>query len=331
MTPTSLAVNWPALADALSVGLILLDSKGRVLHWNAWVTRHSGVALDQAQGLDLDKIFPQELPLPFRNAVRNALQRRMPIVLSNVLHHSPLPLFSRHEHRAGNLRIPQSVTITPVPQPDAPHLCLIQVTDISVLAKRERVLQTRTDKLSREALVDGLTGVYNRKYFDQKLRVELERAQRSQAPLSLIMLDVDSFKAYNDTYGHPAGDRVLITIADAAREQLNRSTDVLARYGGEEFAAVLPASDKLGAQVMAEKIRRAVETLAIPHAASTVGQHVTVSLGVACHDTRQHCTAPELLELADRALYDAKRNGRNQVRWVLSGAAPLDTFPSTLR
>lgn len=331
MVPTSLAVSWPALADALQLGLILLDSKGRVLHWNAWITRHSGVALDEAQGLELNKAFAQELSTPFRNAVRNALERRMPIVLSNVLHHSPLPLFSRHEHRAGDLRIPQSITLTPVHQPDAPHLCLIQVSDISVLAKRERVLQTRTDKLSREALVDGLTGVYNRKYFDQKLRVELERAQRSHAPLSLIMLDVDSFKAYNDTYGHPAGDRVLITVADAAREQLNRSTDVLARYGGEEFAAVLPGSDKQGAQVMAEKIRRAVEALGIAHMGSTVGGFVTVSLGVACHDTRQSCSAVELLELADRALYDAKRNGRNQVRWVLSGLAPLDSFPSSVR
>lgn len=330
MVPPSLAMSWPVLADALQLGLILLDSKGRVLHWNAWITRHSGVALDEAQGLELSKAFAQELSLPFRNAVRNVLERRMPIVLSNVLHHSPLPLFSRHEHRAGDLRIPQSITITPVHQPDAPHLCLIQVTDISVLAKRERVLQTRTDKLSREALVDGLTGAYNRKYFDQKLRVELERAQRSQAPLSLIMLDVDSFKAYNDTYGHPAGDRVLITIADAAREQLNRSTDVLARYGGEEFAAVLPGSDKQGAQVMAEKIRRAVEALAIAHTGSTVGKLVTVSLGVACHDTRRPCSGVELLELADRALYDAKRNGRNQVRWALSGMAPLDSFPSTV-
>lgn len=327
MTPTSLQVNWAQLADVVAMGLILLDGDGCVLHWNAWVCRHSGIALAQAQGRTLEDIFPQALSQPFRNAVRNALQRRLPIVLSNVLHHSPLPLFARHEHRSVDQRMPQSVTITPVLQPSAHHLCLIQVSDISVLAKRERVLQSRTDKLSREAVVDGLTGVYNRKYFDQKLRAELERAQRGQTPVSLLMLDVDSFKAYNDTYGHPAGDRVLIAIADAVREQVNRATDVLARYGGEEFAAVLPASDKLGGQVIAEKIRRAVEALGIPHSASTVGQHVTVSIGVACLDARMHCTAPELLELADRALYDAKRNGRNQVRWTVSGAAPLDTFP----
>ncbi|KQP22921.1 hypothetical protein ASF43_03240 [Pseudorhodoferax sp. Leaf267] len=324
-------VNWPLLADAVTMGLILLDEGGRVLHWNAWVTRHSGVALAQAQGRPLEEVFPDALPQPFRQAVRNGLQRRLPIVLSNVLHHSPLPLFSRHEHRAGNLRMPQSVTITPVAQPGAHHLCLIQVTDASVVTKRERVLQSRTDKLTREAVVDGLTGVYNRKYFDQKLSAELERAQRSHTPVSLLMLDVDSFKAYNDTYGHPAGDRVLIAIADAVREQVNRATDVLARYGGEEFAAVLPASDKLGAQGIAEKIRRAVEALAIPHAASTVAAYVTVSLGVACHDARSPCTATELLEMADRALYDAKRNGRNQVRWTVSGASPLDSFPSTLR
>ncbi len=320
------------LSDALALGLVLLDGRGRVLHWNAWVSRYSGIALADAQGLTLDQVFPGALPAPFRTAVGNALRHRLPIVLSNVLHRAPLPLYARPEHRAGNQRMQQSVTITPVAQPGVGHLCLLQITDTSTLATRERVLQLRSDRLSREALVDGLTGIYNRKYFDDKLRAELERAQRSQTPVALVMFDVDSFKPYNDTYGHPAGDRVLVAIANAAREQINRATDVLARYGGEEFAAVLPASDKVGAQLIAEKIRHAVELLAIPHAASSVAAHVTISLGVACHDPRDgYPGAQELLELADRALYVAKRNGRNQVRWTISGATPLDIFPSTRR
>ncbi len=327
--PPRPVVSWPALADAVSLGLALLDPQGRVLHWNAWMARYSGVSAQQAQGRRLDAIFTDVLPITFRHAIDNALRHRMPIVLSNVLHRSPLPLYRRPEDRDNDLRLPQSVTITPVVEPGAPHLCLVQITDTSVLAKRERVLLSRSDKLSREALVDGLTGVYNRKYFDQKLRAELERAQRSLTPVSLIMLDVDSFKAYNDTYGHPSGDRVLIAVVHAVREQVNRATDVLARYGGEEFAVVLPASDKAGANVIAEKIRRAVELLRIPHSASVVAPHVTVSLGVACHDSRLVCSASELLELSDRALYDAKRNGRNQVRWVMSGPTPLHTFPAT--
>jgi diguanylate cyclase (GGDEF)-like protein/PAS domain S-box-containing protein len=328
MTPTSLMLNWTLLLDALSLGMIVLDAEGRVVHWNAWITRHSGVTLGQAKGQRLEDIFPNALSSPFRHAVRNALRHRLPIVLSNVLHRSPLPLFAREEHRANGQRMPQSVTLQPVHQPDTQPLCLIQVTDISVLAKRERVLQIRSDKLSREAVIDGLTSVFNRKYFDQKLRAELERSQRNQSPVALVMLDVDSFKAYNDTYGHPAGDRVLIAIADTVREEVNRATDVLARYGGEEFAAVLPSSDERGAQVIAERVRRAVEALNIPHAASTVARHVTVSLGVACHDPKMPCTAEELLELADRALYDAKRAGRNQVCWVMSGGLPLDSFPT---
>ncbi|HVR52591.1 MAG TPA: sensor domain-containing diguanylate cyclase [Pseudorhodoferax sp.] len=330
MTVPRLKVNWPVLSDALALGLMLLDAKGRVLHWNAWLSRFSGIALADAQGLTLEQVFPDGLSLPFRSALRNALRHRLPIVLSNVLHHAPLPLYARHEHRAANQRMPQSVTITPVVQPGEAYLCLLQITDISTLATRERVLQLRSDRLSREALVDGLTGIYNRKYFDDKLRAELERAQRSQTPVALVMFDVDSFKAYNDTYGHPAGDRVLVAIASAAREQINRATDVLARYGGEEFVAVLPASDKIGAQLIAEKIRSAVEALAIPHAASSAAPHVTISLGVACHDPRDgHPAAQELLELADRALYVAKRSGRNQVRWTASGFTPLDIFPST--
>jgi diguanylate cyclase (GGDEF)-like protein len=328
MAAPDLTVNWSVLSDALALGLILLDHEGRVLHWNAWVSRYSGVGLEQAQGQRLEEIFPGALAAPFRNAVANALRHRLPIVLSNVLHHAPLPLFARPEHRDAQQRMPQSVTITPVVQPGAPPMCLLQVTDTSVLAKRERVLQLRSDRLSREALVDGLTGVYNRKYFDDMLRAELERAQRNKIPVALVLFDVDSFKAYNDTYGHPAGDRVLMAIARAAGEQINRATDVLARYGGEEFVAVLPASDKIGAQVIAEKLRHAVEALGIAHAASGVASHVTISLGVACHDPRQGTASPQdLLELADRALYVAKRNGRNQVRWAASGGAPLEAVP----
>ncbi|MGC3985895.1 MAG: sensor domain-containing diguanylate cyclase [Pseudorhodoferax sp.] len=331
MTAPRLKVNWPLLSDALALGLVLLDGKGRVLHWNAWISRHAGIALADAQGRALEEVFPDALSVPFRKALGNALRHRLPIVLSNVLHRAPLPLYARPEHRDGDQRLPQSVTITPVAQPGG-HLCLLQITDTSTLATRERVLQLRSDRLSREAVVDGLTGIYNRKYLDDKLRAELERAQRSQVPVALVMFDVDSFKAYNDTYGHPAGDRVLVAIAHAAREQINRATDVLARYGGEEFAAVLPASDKAGAQLVAEKIRAAVEALAIPHQASAVAPCVTVSLGVACHDPRHGDPgAHALLELADRALYAAKRNGRNQVRWTVSGATPLDIFPATQR
>lgn len=323
-------VDWSALSDALTLGLIVLDGNGTVVHWNAWVSRFSGIGLAAAQGQTLEQLFPEALSAPFRSAVANALRHRLPIVLSNVLHHAPLPLYARPEHRAGNQRMPQSITIVPVAQPMAGHLCLLQITDTSTLATRERVLQLRSERLSREALVDGLTGIYNRKYLDDKLRAELERAQRSQTPLALVMFDVDSFKAYNDTYGHPAGDRVLVAIANAAREQINRATDVLARYGGEEFAAVLPASDKVGAQLIAEKIRLAVEQLAIPHVAATAAPHVTISLGVACHDPRDgYPGTHELLELADRALYAAKRGGRNQVRWTVSGVVPLDIVPST--
>lgn len=333
MTDARLLVNWPVLADALALGIVVLDGQGRIVHWNQWVSRHSGTSLAEAQGRSLDDVFGQALAPSFRNAVAKVLRHHLPVVLSNVLHRAPLPLFARPEDRAVGRRMPQSVTLTPVRTPAGDgYLVLLQITDISVLTQRERVLQTRSDKLSREALVDGLTGVYNRKYFDQKLGAELERAHRSKTPVALVMFDVDSFKAYNDTYGHPAGDRVLIAIADTAREQVNRGTDVLARYGGEEFAVVLPASDKVGAQIIAEKIRRAVEGLAIPHVASGVAPNVTISLGVACHDPRQgQSSAAELLELADHALYDAKRNGRNQVRWTVSGAAPLDSFPSTQR
>lgn len=309
MTAQRLKVNWPLLSDALALGLVLLDGKGRVLHWNAWISRYAGVALADAQGHTLEEVFPEALSAPFRKALGNALRHRLPIVLSNVLHHAPLPLYARPEHRAANQRLPQSVTITPVVQPDAGPLCLLQITDTSTLATRERVLQLRSERLSREAVVDGLTGIYNRKYLDDKLRVELERAQRSQVPVALVMFDVDSFKAYNDTYGHPAGDRVLVAIAHAAREQINRATDVLARYGGEEFVLVLPDTPLANGVEAMTRLQRELTTRYFLRGQEKV--LITFSAGVAQLEDSENSTGA--IRRADQGMYLAKRSGKNRV------------------
>jgi diguanylate cyclase (GGDEF)-like protein len=195
-------------------------------------------------------------------------------------------------------------------------LVMLQITDTSSFVKRERLLQSRSEKLSREAVIDGLTGIYNRKYFDQKLSIELSRAKRQKNPLSLVMLDVDYFKKYNDTYGHPAGDRVLQAIVGAVQSQLNRLSDVFARYGGEEFIIILPSSDQTGATRIAEKVRQAVSALQLEHARSQVDKHITVSLGAATCAGGVVCSETRLLDTVDKALYAAKHGGRNAVRWL---------------
>lgn len=321
------ALPWGRICDALGSGLVVMDGDGRVVYWNAWMVRHSGVPVERAEGETIEAIFGDAMALPFRRALRNVLAHRLPVVLSNVLHRDPLPLYRRGpsaENDGETTRIPQSVMLMPIPSEDGAALCLIQITDTSMFVKRERVLQSNSDRLSKEAVIDGLTGVYNRKYFNQALPLEMNRSVRQEMPLSVIMLDVDCFKKYNDTYGHPAGDRVLVSIVTAVHSQLNRAADVLARYGGEEFVVILSACDKQGAMLVAEKIRQAISDLRIPHIRSDVADHITVSLGISTGGPGHCISGDELVETADRALYAAKHGGRNAVHWLpVDGATPL--------
>ncbi len=165
------------------------------------------------------------------------------------------------------------------------------------------------DALASLAALDGLTGLANRRTFDETLEREARRCGRVGAPLSLLMMDVDHFKSFNDYYGHCGGDAGLKRIAGAITGPVLRAGDVAARYGGEEFAVILPDTDEIGAQVIAERLRTAVEELAIQHAVSPIGSVVTMSVGGAT----AVALAPEaLLATADAALYRAKREGRNQ-------------------
>lgn len=177
-------------------------------------------------------------------------------------------------------------------------------------------LKQNRDELVRLARLDGLTGLYNRRTFDDVLEREWRRLARTGEPLSVIMIDVDHFKTCNDTYGHGAGDACLQRVADAARSSLQRPADVLARYGGEEFVALLPETKLEGALAVADAIRTAVAALDIPHASSTTAGHVTLSLGTACTVPQPDADAAKLLAIADQQLYAAKAEGRNRSKGV---------------
>ena len=179
--------------------------------------------------------------------------------------------------------------------------------------KTQLTLKAQTDALRMLASLDGLTGVPNRRIFDERLDAEWRACRRSGSPLSLLMVDVDHFKLYNDHYGHLDGDQCLKAIASALASSVERGRDMLARFGGEEFVCLLPDTDLEGAKHIAEKLRQAVEGLAIPHVESKTAATVTVSLGVA---TTAECDAlepPDLLKIADEQLYLAKQSGRNRV------------------
>ena len=175
-------------------------------------------------------------------------------------------------------------------------------------------LKRHRDALERMARIDGLTGLANRRTFDDLFGREWRRLARIRQPLSVIMMDVDHFKQFNDTYGHGGGDECLKQVATAAQGALQRPADVVARYGGEEFVAILPDTTLPGATAVAEGIRAAVAALAIPHAGSKVADHVTLSLGVASIVPAPEGNPETLLEAADGQLYAAKSGGRNCVK-----------------
>jgi diguanylate cyclase (GGDEF)-like protein/PAS domain S-box-containing protein len=200
-------------------------------------------------------------------------------------------------------------------RPTADGGCLIVFSDITKIKRVESELMALNQQLEELANTDSLTALLNRRAFDRMLEQEFSRAVRDQAELSLLLIDLDNFKAYNDTYGHQQGDECLRLVSRCLKDVVRRSTDVAARYGGEELVAILPSTAEEGALTIAESFRRAVVELAIPHTGSARGV-VTVSIGVAAltEQNRPGRDAMELLHRADEALYAAKAAGRDRVQ-----------------
>ena len=181
----------------------------------------------------------------------------------------------------------------------------------SLRASREELTHAN-EELRRLAALDGLTGIANRRRFDEAAHVEWQRGRRQRTPLALLLCDVDHFKLYNDHLGHPAGDLCLKKMAAVLTGQLKRPADLTARYGGEEFTLLLPNTDLAGALRVGEACRAGLEQLALPHPGAPRGV-VTMSMGVACIVPGEDDTLEDLIAQADAALYEAKREGRNRV------------------
>jgi diguanylate cyclase (GGDEF)-like protein len=197
--------------------------------------------------------------------------------------------------------------------------------DIDALVQHVHVqqqqLQAQTTEMQALSFQDGLTGLANRRRFDQALTDNWAHAQRGHAPLALIMLDVDYFKNYNDHYGHQQGDEALKQLAAIIRHVVVRQSDVAARYGGEEFAILLPETAERSAEKIAERLRQELAAAAIPHEHSSIGHWLTVSVGVAAIVPDAMQSSRELVQLADAALYNAKGSGRNRVTLASQTAA----------
>ena len=192
--------------------------------------------------------------------------------------------------------------------------------------KKRKLIEKQLQDTNRR---DGLTGLFNRRYFDETLEAEIGRAHRNHQPLCVLMIDIDCFKEYNIEYGHIAGDTCLVTVAEIVQALSNRKGDLMARYGGEEFAIILPNIDANGAVAFASKLQQEIQNKRIPHTASKLKtmDYVTISVGVTNLMPFTKVSPAELIKNADKALYEAKRQGRNQVYFNgnsgLNHGAPL--------
>jgi len=301
---------------AVNVGAIVLDSERRIVLWNTWMARHSARSGEEMVGQDFFAVFPELRGQRVDTAIQQALYNNFPSLLSQTLNKAPFPLFA--QPGVDCERLQQAVEVSPVTAPDAPRYCLIQINDVSIAVGRERLLREQAMVLRSQTFSDGLTGIANRRHFDVAMEKEHRRAKRGCLPLSLLMIDIDNFKAYNDHYGHQKGDQCLIQVAAALAGILKRPADLMARYGGEEFAIILPDTDVEQASLMAEALRLRASELAIPHERSSSDlRQVTVSIGIATQQHDRPVDISTLIGAADRALYQAKRGGRNRIHSCL--------------
>jgi diguanylate cyclase (GGDEF)-like protein len=203
----------------------------------------------------------------------------------------------------------------------------LQADLIRQVHERSEQLEDANRKLALMSYVDAVTEVANRRSFEEELKMEWRRSMRARSGLSLLMADIDGFKAYNDALGHHAGDESLKKVAAVIHEKARRAGDMVARYGGEEFAVLLPDTSNAGAAILAERIRAAVEERNIWHPATEAGR-LTISVGVATMVGSEDRDGSALVKAADAALYQAKRDGRNLVR-VAESAGDAVTNPNS--
>jgi diguanylate cyclase (GGDEF)-like protein len=293
------------ILDAINQGIVVLDRELRVQAWSRWMAVHSAIAEEAILGKRLFDVFPTLDTPVFNRSCRAVFAFGNFAFFSQRLHRFLFPM----QAAASRQQMQQSCVVGPIRDGEGRvESIFLTVQDVTELVEQEQKLLQMNSR-------DGLTGVFNRRYLDHRLEVELERFRRYGRPLSVLIADVDHFKRVNDEHGHPCGDAVLAGIAEVLVRSV-RKADVVARYGGEEFCCVLPETELAGALVVAEKLRAAVEAQVVPWKEQAL--RVTVSLGAA--QALDHAEdAKALVGRADAGLYAAKAAGRNRVVAAGSG------------
>ncbi|RJQ55791.1 MAG: sensor domain-containing diguanylate cyclase [Nitrospiraceae bacterium] len=289
--------------DAINLGIVILDRDFRVRAWNRWMEIHSGIAYDEIKGNSIFDRFSHLNNPKFIRSCKSVFAFGNFCFFSQKLHHHLFPFKTtgyadtRFEH------MQQSCAMGPLRDGDNEinHL-FIYVQDMTEVATYEQ-------KLMEMNLKDGLTGIYNRRFLDEKLNEEFNRHKRYGGVFSVVMLDIDHFKSINDTYGHQCGDFILKSLSSRT-SSLIRNVDFMVRYGGEEFCCLLPETKMHDALKVAERFRVAIEQQENNYDGKII--KVTISLGVA-EFRKEMESAYMMFKKADEALYRAKREGRNRV------------------
>jgi diguanylate cyclase (GGDEF)-like protein len=298
------------LLGSIEVGIVVLDKEFNVQVWNQFMENHSSIVPGIIQNKNLFEFFPEIDKEWFTRKAAPAFSLKSPVFIiweqRPYLFHFDCnrPITSQANYMY------QNITIFPLASlsGQVEQVCLViyDVTDEAVSRLGMQSLNLQLEKVSR---VDGLTGLYNRGYWEEQFIMEYKRGQRSESPSALIMMDIDNFKKVNDTYGHPAGDEVIKTLADIIKKA-TRETDLAGRYGGEEFAIILPDTPVANVEFVAERIRRLVEKCTVVY--DEINITFTISIGIAgFKHTLKDST--QWLDTADKALYQAKELGKNRV------------------
>ncbi|WP_343730824.1 diguanylate cyclase [Duganella sp.] len=299
------------IVNNMAEGLLIFEADGRIQMTNPACDKYLGYQLEPLAGRSIHDLLNPLVAQEYLDYFA-----RYAAAPQSAHNHGTREVIIRHRNGSS---VCMDLTLTP--------MYLRQPLFIGLLHDITHHKQSE-DALQRAAMVDPLTKIANRRHFDSFLEKEWQRAMRSGQPLSLVVLDVDHFKLYNDTLGHPAGDACLQQVAQAIASHALRPTDLAARYGGEEFVILFAETDAEAAHLLAESIRAHIESLQIPHPRSTTSAWLTVSIGVATIHPHQLDNTESLFVAADRAMYAAKEGGRNQVQATRTGGASLAAVKS---
>lgn len=296
-----------AIIDAVESGLILLDSEGRVLRWNRWLARYSGIPAKDAEQRLLVEVFPETLRTRLTLAVQQACVNGLPSLLSPALHGTLMPLYRSTDDRAQHLRMQQLTHVIPV-RHDSHAACLIQITDVTANISRERQLRQQTDLLRRAATLDPVTGLSNRKSFDEIFEREFRHAIQSGQTIGLMMIDVEHLHGISELFGREEGDRVLRTLAQAVQAGIRPAQDTAARFATDKIVVLLPARNAEAMCTPGCDILAAAQQIRMPS-----GQAIAIHCGIAAIRPTPDADAHILISSAEVALFHATHEATGRV------------------